>query len=562
MTRTERTAGALLLAALAACGGGGDGRQAKGGNDTAGETAQRDAATPEARRFGGTIVVGVSSDMPDMNPLTSTDHNTNQIQQFVLFTPLLAYDDKFQPVPRLARSWELSPDSSALTFHLRNDVYWHDGVKTTAYDVKFSYDLARDPDTGFPNAAFWDQYGDATVPDSFTFTVKLKPHADYLDAWRSFAPVPMHVLKDVPPAQMRNQAFGSRAPVGNGPFRFVSHQEGQNWVFAANERWPRELGGRPYADRIVYRVIPEPTTLLTELLNGTIDYYIAPSPEQAPQIEASPVTRLASFPDRAFVVVSWNERKPLFRDVNVRRALTMAIDRDAIVKGVRRGYGQLANSTVPPFYWNYDPQAGADLKYDPEGAKRLLAQAGWRDSNGDGVLDRDGQPFRFRLFTNSGNRERQDITEVIQAQLKQVGIEVQPQLMEWSTLLDRLQRAPRDYDAAVVGWVTEFRIDDSDLFACRKLREDAPYQWVGYCDPATDRYLDTLPKIVDRAVAKPLWMEYQQKISHDQPFTFLYFQRRLEGVHERLRNVNPDARGDWVNASRWYLDPAMRRPGR
>jgi peptide/nickel transport system substrate-binding protein len=552
----RRAAGVLAVGVLAACGGGdggGAGGAAKGAPD-------RDAQVPEAQRRGGTIVVAAIGEIPDMNPLTATDQTADNVRQFVLFTPLITYNEKLEPVPYLARSWEVNADTTELTFHLRNDIYWQDGVKTTAYDVKFSYDLARNPDTGFPNLAFWTHYGDATVPDSFTFKVKMTPHADYLDPWRSFAPAPQHILKGVAPAQMRNQPFSTRAVVANGPFKFVSHTEGQSWVFEANDRWPAELGGRPYADRIVFRPIPEPTTLLTELLNGNIDYYIAPTSDQAQQIEQNPNTRLATFPDRQFAVISWNERKPFFRDANVRRALTMAIDRESIVQGVRRGYGQLANSTVPPFYWNYDPQAGADLKYDPEKAKQLLAQAGWRDTNGDGILDKDGKPFSFTLYTNSGNRERQDITEIVQAQLKAVGIAVQPRLAEWGSLLDRLQREPRDYDAAVVGWVTEFRIDDSDLFSCEKLKE--PFQWVGYCDRETQRYLDTLPKIADRAAAKPLWIEYQRRISHDQPFTFLYFTRRLEGVHERLRNVHPDARGDWVGAARWYLDPRMRRPGR
>jgi peptide/nickel transport system substrate-binding protein len=552
--RMERAAGALGLALLmAACGGGGGG---KGG---AAEQAAADT-TSEARRFGGTAVVGNLGEIPDIDPLTSTDYTANQLQMFALFTPLIQYDAKFEPVPYLAKSWEVNADTTQLTFHLRDDIYWQDGVKTSAYDVKFSYDLARDPDTGYPNLAFWTDFGDATVPDSFTFVVKMRPHADYMDPWRSFAPAPEHVLRGVAPAQIRNHPFSTRAPVGNGPFKFVSHVEGQSWTFAANERWPKELGGRPYVDRIVVRVIPEPTTMLTELLSGNIDYYIAPSPESAQQIETNPNTRLISYPDRQFVVVSWNERRPLFRDVNVRRALTMAIDRQGIVTGVRRGYGELANSTVPPFYWNYDPNAGADLKYDPAAAKALLARAGWRDTNGDGILDRDGKPFSFTLYTNSGNQERIDITQVVQAQLRAVGVDAHPQVLEWGTLLDRLQREPRTYDAAVVGWVTEFRIDDSDLFSCKKLK--GPFQWVGYCDPETERYLDTLPKIVSRAASKPLWLQYQEKIAHDQPFTFLYYTRRLEGVHERLRNVHPDARGDWTGAPRWFLDPAQRRPGR
>jgi peptide/nickel transport system substrate-binding protein len=557
MTRTRWIAGALGLALLAACGGSGGGG---GSNDTAKEGTDRDARVPDAQRRGGTLVVAAISDVPDVNPLTSTDYNANQWQQFVLFAPLVTYNETFEPVPWLAKSWEVNADTTELTFHLRDDVWWHDGVRTTAYDVKFSYDLARAPDTGFPNLAFWTSYGDAAVVDSFTFRVKMKPHADYMDPWRYFAPAPEHLLKGIAPAQLRNQPFSTRTPVGNGPFRFVSHAQGQSWTFAANDRWPAALGGRPYLDRIVYRVIPEPTTLLTELLSGNVDYYVAPTSEQADQIEQNPATRVVSFPDRQFMVIAWNERRPLFADVNVRRALTRAIDREGIVKGVRRGFGTLANSTVPPFYWNYNPRAGADLTYDPAAARRLLAQAGWRDT--DGVVEKDGKPFTFTLRTNTGNRERQDITEIVQAQLKAVGVDARPQVLEWGTLLDRLQREPRDYDAAVLAWVTEFRIDDSDLFSCANLRAKAPFQWVGYCDPATDRYLDTLPKIVDRAVSRPLWMAYQEKIAHDQPFTFLYYTRRLEGAHERMRNVHPDARGDWVGASRWFLDPRLRRPGR
>jgi peptide/nickel transport system substrate-binding protein len=555
MKRTLISAWMLVALALAtaACGGGGD---AKGREK--GEAAKAaEPEVPEQQRFGGTVVVGAIGEIPDINPLTSTDHTSNQVQQFVLFAPLITYNERLEPVPRLARSWEVNADTTLLTFHLRNDVYWHDGVKTTAHDVKWSYDMARDPDTGFPNTAFWTHYGEATVVDSFTIRFRMEPHAEFLDPWRSFSPVPRHVLEGTRPAEMRNHPFNTRRPVGNGPFKFVEHVAGQRWVFEANERWPRELGGRPYVDRLVYRAIPEPTTLLTELLSGRIDYYIAPNPDQGEQIENSPNARLLSFPDRAFLIIGWNERRPFFRDARVRRALTMASDRDAIIRGVRMGYGELANSTVPPFYWNYDPQAGADLKYDPAAARRLLAEAGWRDTDGDGVLDRDGRPFRFQMITNQGNRERQDIMEVVQAQLRQVGIDVRPQLLEWGTLLDRINDTERrDFDAVVIGWVTEFRIDDSDLFSCKKL--DEPYQWVGYCDPETEALLDSLPRIVDRNAARPVWARYQRKIAADQPYTFLYFTRRLEGVHERLRNVDPDARGDWVGVSRWYLAPGQR----
>src|SRR5690606_13489830 len=191
-----------------------------------------------------------------------------------------------------ARSWELNEDTSAITFHLRDDVYWHDGVKTTAYDLEFSYAMATTPETGYPNTAFWTHYGEGVAVDSFTFRVEMEPHADYMDPWRSFAPVPRHILEGVPPAELRNHPFSTQEPVGNGPFRFVSRTLGQNWVFEANEDFPEELGGRPYLDRLVYRFIPEPTSLLTELFTGSIDYYIARAADQAARAERHPNTRL------------------------------------------------------------------------------------------------------------------------------------------------------------------------------------------------------------------------------------------------------------------------------
>lgn len=525
---------------------------------TGGSSAYTDDV-PEEDRYGGTAIVASISDIPDLNPLTSTETLAAEATQFMLFLPVLQYDDDFQPIPGLARSWEVNEDTTLLTFHLRDDVYWHDGVRTTAYDLALAYELARHPETGFPNTAFWTHYGDGEAVDSFTFQVRLRPHADFLDPWRTFTAVPRHILGGVPPAQLRQHPFSHREPVGNGPFRFAGRVDGQSITFEANPDFPEELGGRPYLDRVVYRVIPEATTLLTELITGRIDFYSAVPPEHASRIEADPNLRLIRYPDRAFVLIGWNQRRPPFDDVRVRRALTMAIDRQGIVDAVLYGYGTFANATVPPFFWQFDPEAGADLAYDPEAARALLAEAGWTPGP-DGILrNAEGRRFQFTLNTNLGNQTRADIAQIVEAQLRRIGIDVRIQILEWGTLLDRINTPSlRDFDAVLIGWRTEFRIDDSDLFHCA--RRDTPFQWVGHCDPRLDALLDTLPLIVDREEALPLWREYQRLIAEQQPYTFIFFQERMHGVHNRLRNVHPDPRGDWYGISRWWIAPEHRVP--
>lgn len=565
------TCGAVV--AMAACGGDGNGNAAASTDPFCQQVlpaveafmAQAEAGnpTPADDRYGGTLVLGSIGEIPDgMNAAVSSDYTASQHQNFVNLMTLLNYDADLNPQPYLAESWDVSEDGTEITWHIRRDVFWHDGEQTDAHDVAFTYRTVINPETAFPNAAYWDNYDQTDqaveVVDDFTVIVRLRPHAEFLDPWRATAILPEHLLGDVAPAELKQHPYGTQCPVGNGPFVFSSHSPQSRWVFTANHAFPESLGGRPFVDRYIYRVIPEQTTLLTELLTENIDIYIAPRPDQAQQILDDPNIDLLNFTFRNYVFVGWNARRPQLADRRVRQAITLGTNRAEIVEAILQGYGTVANSGVPPFHWAFDPAMASTADYDPEAAKALLESAGWTDRDGDGVRENaEGLPLAFSIKYNTGNQQRQDVAEIMQSQLAAIGMDVQPQVVEWATLLQQINTPElRDFDGVVMGWVTEFKLDDMDLFHSGRI--DQPYAWAGTNNPEIDRLLEQLSLTVDRDAARSLWIDYQRVIAEEAPYTYFFFPDRLDAVNKRMSGVVMDARGEWVSIRDWSIDPASR----
>jgi len=537
----------LILAAALLPAGCGEGDK---------RTDDRDA-DPASSRYGGTAVVAALMEANSMNHLASVDDISNELQNFVLFTTLIRYDVDLSPVPYLAQSWDTtaSGDKMVLTFRLRDDVTWHDGAPTTARDVKFTFDRIKDPATAYPRVSSFALYDSAVVHDTYTIAFYLKRHPGFMDPWRTVSPMPAHILGDIPAERLRDHPFGTSTPLGNGPFRFVEHRSGDRWVFEANPDFPKSLGGRPYLDRLVYRFIEEPTTRLTELLTGEADVYLIVAPSQVAEIEASSEARIVAYANRNYAFINWNGKHPLFADPNVRRALTLAIDRQEIVDVVRQGFGEVAKGPVPPFHWAYDREL-EPLPYDPERARDLLDTAGWIDRDGDGVRERNGINASFELRTNP-NPTREDIITLVQANLAQVGVQVRPRVQEAQSLGRDITSPERLFDAFVLGWRAEFNLDARPLFACSAL--EGPYQWASYCNPRVDEILDEVMLMPDRSQALPLWHEYQEIMQQDQPNTFLYYDMRINASRERLRGVEMDIRGDLISVRDWWIAPADRR---
>nr|MDP2481085.1 ABC transporter substrate-binding protein [Candidatus Palauibacterales bacterium] len=534
----------LVLATLVAWG--------CGGGETGGGTG---APRTDSAGRGGTVVVAARAEIPGVNPLVAPpDYFASQIERYVLLMPLVQLGPDLQPEPWLARSWDLRADSSQVVFHLRDDVKWQDGQPVTAGDVAFTFRKAKDPDVPFPNRAYFDRWDSVKVEGPHTVRFWLRPYSQFLFGWTQVPIVPEHVLGDVPDSALASASFNATSPVGDGPFRFVIHEQGDRWVFEANPDFPADLGGPPRVDRIVYRIIPDESTELTELERGDVDLYLKLPPDQLSTVRADTSLDVLTFPSPTYAFVAWNTRRSMFSDARVRRALTMAMNRRQILQTVQAGLGSVATGPLGPWHWAYDT-AWRPIPYAPDSARALLAAAGWTDTDGDGVVDLNGRPFRFELLTNP-SQTRQDIAVMLQADLARVGVDLVPRTREMASLGQAIQSSKRLFDAFLLSWTEDMVIDDRDYWACD--RRDDPLQFSGYCDPTLDAIMDSIPRALDRDRKRRLLRRYAEMVEEAQPFTFLYNQDGAVALRRSLRGVSVDVRGELRTAARWWLVPRSR----
>jgi peptide/nickel transport system substrate-binding protein len=518
----------LLSAVLANCGG------------------ERPAGSPG----GATVIVGMRADLAGFNPVTYTDQYTGELINYALFTPLIQYDSTLQLRPYLAETWQLTGDTGVI-MQLRRDVRWHDGRPVTAQDVQFTFDLARDPSSAsLIGSAFLAAVDRAETIDSFTIRFHFsQPHAQALeDFW--WAPLPRHLLQQVPAADLSKAPF-NRQPVGSGPFRFVQWQANQRLVLEPNPDFPAALGG-PAASRLVLRVIPEAATMLTELKTGGVHVDIPLLPEQAGAVRDDANLQLHSFPGRTVYYVGWNNKRPPFTSAVVRRALALGINRQEIIAALLSGEGALATSTVPPWHPLY-PKDVQPLAYDPQQAQQLLEQEGWRDTNGDGLRDRGGQPLRFTMLSTDNTLNRA-VVEMIQAQLRRIGVDVQTRVMEFQTM--RAQHVARDFDAIFASWVLDnFQMASAvtALFHSRLASVPGSTNRSSVTLPQLDRLIDQVARTTDEAQARTLWQQITEILQREQPITFMYWLNELAATRRTLQGVVMDPRGEFVSVSKWTL---------
>lgn len=504
---------------------------------------------PDDPEYGGTAVVAGSHDLQNMNGLVADEQDTADLLKHAVSTTLVRFDADFGYQPYLAESWEEEGDS-ALVVRLRRDVRWHDGEPTTADDVVFTFDRVKDPETGSSLMELFSAWEDAEAVDSFTVRFRVRPHPDPLYPWTELPLVPEHLLDTVPAGMMRQAAYNS-APVGNGPFRFVSHRENDRWVFDANPDFPEDLGGRPFLDRLVWRSIPESAAQIAELRTGSAHMATAPRTAQLPQLMADSAIRIIQAPSNSYAFIGWNAADPLLEDARVRTALTHAIDRQAILDGLRGGYGAVAFGPLPPGHWAHHPEL-EPLPHDPDRARTLLESAGWADRDGDGVReDADGTPLAITLKIPAGVDFSRDVAEVVRAQLAETGVSLETRALEAATLFADITAETKRFQGVLLTLAADFRLDLRDTFHSDAIGQ--PFQLSSWCSPSADSIMDRLAAAQSREEAVPLWHELQEVLREEQPWTFLYYAPTTLATRTELEGVEVDARGVFVTLPEWWL---------
>jgi peptide/nickel transport system substrate-binding protein len=496
---------------------------------------------------GGTLVVGEISDFEDLNPMATTDAHARDVYK-LLFLELLDEQADFVTFePRLASSYEFSEDRRRLIFRLRRDVFWSDGVQVTAHDVKATFGAQIDPKLAWASRHLKERIDSVEVIDDYTAVYHFNEVYPYQLMDANDGPIlPKHILDSAPPEEIG--AIPIAELPTNGPFRVELWVRGQSLTLVPYDRYYEE--GKPYLDKVVFKIIPDQVTLLTQLKSGEINCMESLPPSEVKGLkESHPNLLVFDFPTRNYNYIGWNAARPPFDNRSVRRAMTIAINRKLIIDNLCYGFAEECVSPFVPMIWAYKPDINA-LPFDPELARKLLAEEGFIDRDGDGWLDRDGKRFEFDLVTNYGMQIRVDTQIMVQEMLREIGVKVNPMALEWTVMLDRIKAG--DFDAMVNAWRIGTKADLAPIWSC-EARRPGGYNRVNYCNSTVDSLNAIATRILDFEEARPLFHRVQEMIYEDQPYTFLYVQHALNALDRRFGGARPDAIGMYHNLYEWYF---------
>ncbi|MEP6858546.1 MAG: ABC transporter substrate-binding protein [Gemmatimonadales bacterium] len=521
-------------------------------------TDSRTAAVSGKGRVGGTIVLSTSADADVLlPPLTMTLQGKQVVDQIfdnlADIGPALNTVGDAGFVPRLADHWSWAPDSMSVRFHINPNARWHDRVPVTAEDVRYTFQLVKDTSLASPLASNLDNVDSVSVPDSLTATVwfhQRRPDA-FFRAASSIAILPSHLLKQVPPASLRENAF-ARAPVGTGRFRFAAWDRGARIVLQADSTNYR---GRPNPDRVIWLVSADYPAAALRFLGGSADFLDLVKPELVSQVKAKGGDVVVSPGSLDYGYVAFNLRNasnsgphPIFGDRETRRALVMAVDRSALVRSVFDTLALVAHGPATRIIATSDTTIG--IPYDPQQASRTLDSLGWR-RGADGMRYRGKTPLAFALIVPSSSAIRGKFAVLLQEQWRKAGAKVRIEPLEVNAFGSRMDS--RKFESLLNAWhIDPTPSSVKEEWASSEIRSGG-YNATSYRSPAFDAVIDSAVKEMNPDRSAALYRRSYRILTEDAPAMWLYELRNVQGVSKRIHvtGIRPDAW--WANLADWSV---------
>ncbi len=522
----------------------------------------------------GAIIIGISSDIDSYNPLFSYTEDEGNVSS-LLYLSLIDFDwnerdGELIPMPMLAKDWQWNKDSTSITFDLRKDVYWSDGVQFTASDVIFSYDLYSDPAIQSSRYGIFRSFAVDTalridlkktfiVENPFKIVVNLKK--GILPTYIDFAlpVVPEHVFKNIDRKNLITVEKQLK-PVTDGPFYLAKWDKNQAIILKENDKsFLHKPGG---ASELIFKIVPDYTSRITQLKNGEIDFMEDVKAEDLNQLENLSNVKLTQITGREYDYAAWSNIDPdayqknkkilpnkFFGDKNIREAMTYAINRQEILHDFIKDHGELAAGPVAPIFKNDLDTLLKTLPYDPEQARKILAGEGWKDVNNSGVLEKNGQKFSFTFYIPSGNPRRVFAASVIKNDLKQIGVDMKIESLEPQVFFQKV--FSHQLNAWMAGWSVAIPLDLKSFWFSDL--QNTPMNFSCYQNKNVDKLLIEIDHERNQARRRLLFKEVQDIIYSDNPVTFLYWINNNIAYNSRIKDINITTLGAVYHPWNWSV---------
>jgi peptide/nickel transport system substrate-binding protein len=493
-----------------------------------------------SKPHGDNLLIGSFVEPTIINPIL-THSSISAMLKGIIFDGLIKLNEKMEPVPHLALSWENSPEGLTWIFHLNKGVKFHDEAELTAEDVKFTLDKINDPSINSPYISIFKNFKSVKVKDKYTVEINLKTPLPSLPFYLDVGILPKHLLmgKDIKKSQFNYH------PIGTGPFKLQQWSKDEI-TLRANKNYFRS---QAYLDWVKVKFFKKQSIAWAELMKGNVDFVFPPYSKNYNIIEKITDFKIYSYLSLYYYILAFNENSRFFNREEVRQALNYAIDKERIITRVLRGKGQVSSGTIYPKSWAHNKSI-EPYPYDPKKALKLLEKAGWKDTNENHIVDKDGREFEFVLLIVEGDYVSRECSLLIQAQLLDIGIKMNVNPLPFGIIYEKFL-STKKFDTSLLTILSDN--PDRNYAWWHSSQIDHGFNVFSYKNKTVDELLDKGRITLDREERKKIYHQFQRELHDKPPGVFLFWRDYLIGIHKRFRGVKVSPARLLNHINGWYV---------